>query len=45
MEGIEDATEAGYNVVFCMSKESAEQEKNALNNIKNIKCEDFLKII
>ena len=34
MEGIEDAAqEAGYNVLFCMSKESAEREKNVLDTL------------
>ena len=43
MEGIEDAaTEAGYNVLFCMSKESAEREKNVLNTLVRNRVDGLL---
>lgn len=43
MEGIEDAaTEAGYNVLFCMSKESAQRERDVLGMLVRHRVDGLL---
>jgi DNA-binding LacI/PurR family transcriptional regulator len=43
MEGIEDAAiNAGYNVLFCMSKESKEREENVLSTLLHSRIDGLL---